>query len=106
MQVRGLLAHASEQFALEGEELRLADVAVAPAVPDHRIRLDGLERLTSGQVAELVGAEVDRPVHHRPRREGAGDPRERGGHPVDELALAALGEESTGVFACRARRSP
>ena len=53
------------------------DVAQGAAVADHRVGLLGLEALAALEAAELVGAEVDRPVGDRPRREGGGERRQR-----------------------------
>ena len=78
VQVRRLLADAGEHLELEREQVGLAHVAVAAAVPDHRVapRPARSSRRPS-RSAELVAAEVDRPVDDRPGRERAGDAQQR-----------------------------
>ena len=70
--------HARERLELEPEDVGLARVAQGPAVADHRVRLLRLEAIAAAQPAELVGAEVDRPVGDRTRREAG---RERASAP-------------------------
>ena len=90
-----LVAHAREDVELEPEQVGLADVAVAAAVADHRVVLDRLERVTALESAELVAAEVGRPVHDRSRGEARGDATQRCRHRVDERLLLAAREQVT-----------
>ncbi len=90
--------HSAHGFELESEELRLADIAKRPPHADHRVRLLGLELVTALQASELVGAEVDRPVRDRSRREGTGKGRQAVAHPLDELGASPLVEEEAGVL--------
>ncbi len=77
VEVRRLVPDPGQQLELEGEQIRLADVAVAASIADHRVVLDRFEPVTAVEPAELVRAEVDGPVHDRARCEGAGDPQQR-----------------------------
>ena len=79
------------------KEVGLTDVAVAAPVPDHGVLLFGLELVATLEVRELVGPEVDAPVHHRARLEGARDLEERLGHALDECLLFAPLEQPARV---------
>ncbi len=106
----------ADRLQLELEQVRLAHVAQGPAVADHRVRLLGLEALAALEAAELVAAEVDRPVGDRPRREGGGERGQRLGHPLDEARrcrrapAAARGwtpsSASTTISSARSRPTP
>ena len=64
-----------DRLELELEDLGVARVAQRAAEADHRVGLLRLEALAALQAAELVRAEVDRPVGDRPRREARGERR-------------------------------
>ena len=99
VEVGRLLAHPGEHIQVEREQLGVTDIAVAAAVADHGVGLDRFELLAAGQAAELVGAEVDRPVDDRPGREGPRDAQHRLGHALHELVAAAGRQQVLGVFA-------
>ncbi len=91
--------HLAQRGQLEREHVGLARVAQRAAVADHRVGLVRLEALAAAQPGELVGAEVDRAVGDRPRREAG---RERGqavGHARDELIPAPLLEQRARMIA-------
>jgi hypothetical protein len=81
------------------EDLGVLRVAQRAAEADHRVGLLGLEAVAALQAAELVRAEVDRPVRDRPRSEGAGELLQRRRHARGELSPAALFDEQAGVAA-------
>ena len=98
------LEHPRQHVELEPEEVGLTHVAVAAAVADHRVLLAGSNSVAALEVGELVGAEVDAPVHDRPWREGAVVMRSSDcAMVVDErLLLTASIEELAGVHALQA----
>ena len=98
VQVRCLVTDASQELALEREEIRLAYVAVTAPVADHGIRLDRLELTTPFEVAEFVRAKVDRAVDDGPGRERACDRQERFRHPREELVATAACEKRARVY--------
>ncbi len=97
LEVRELLADPTERLQFQRERLGILDVAVAPAVPDHRVLLDGLELLAAGETPELVRPEIHRAVHDRPGAERAGDLSQLRSHPADELVALAVRDQCPGV---------
>ena len=97
VQVRCLLADASEHLQLDLEQIRLPHVPVAAAVADHRVPLLGLETVAAVEAAELVRPEVDRAVDDRPWREGPRDGAQRPGHRVDERLTPAARQHLPGM---------
>ena len=87
----------AQEFALEREQVRLANVAIAAAVADHRIRLDRLELGAALEIVELVGPEVDRPVHDGTGLERRRHAQQRGRHPIEELLRPAARQQRAGV---------
>jgi len=96
VEVRRLLPHPGQQLELQGEQVGLADVAVAAPEADHRVVLDGLEGLAALEAPELVGPEVDGPVHDGSGGEGAGDAQQGRRHAVDELVGLAPRQQLPG----------
>ena len=75
MQVFIVAADLGECAQLEREQVGLARVPEASAIPDHRIRLVGLVRRSAGKVPEFVRPEVHRPIDDGPRRERSREDR-------------------------------
>ena len=71
--VGGGIGDAAEHVQLKIEQIRLAGVAVAPPVADHRVCLVRFVCLPALQAAEFVGTKIDAAVDNRARREGASD---------------------------------
>ena len=79
MQVGIGFTYPGQGLQFQAEQVRVADIAVAAAVADHRVVFLGLELGAALEVAELVGAEVRGAVHHRTRRERRGNPGDGAG---------------------------
>ena len=97
--VQARIPDLAQRGQLEREHVGLARVAQRAAVADHRVGLVRLEALAAAQPGELVGAEVDRAVGHRPRREARRERAQPLGHARDELLAASLLEQRARMIA-------